>query len=711
MDANKILEEVTNRLQVLQQRLVKNRVLNAELDGNFSVCLQNNLNYLQQYSPDLYSKLINSKIIDKKVVCFENGEANLLDLKTATLLYNESPVEETKQQVERWLEGNNVYIKSTSTMQKDNFCQLHFYMQNSLNDEIDNFIKEYANETKFTDHEISQELPSLVINGGGLGYPLLELCSKIEPKFIYYIEPDIEIFLCSLGVIDWASILNYFKTNNQYIFFIIGHDGTQSYEIYLKKIQQSYSFLQSYQLFFTHYQSKNTDLFLNHVKNSLSLDLNSNGMFDDAIFGLNNIIQNTKTYQYLKMNHTDRFKDLPVAIIANGPSLDDDLEYIKKHQNCFIIVACGTAVTALDKSGIIPDFYVAVERDTGVYESLKYVTNHQIFQQTINISLNVVHPLTLSKFKHNIIVNKESESIARFFKNYSSKLNQLENLMSCTNTNPLVSNCAVSIFLALKFNRYFLFGIDNGVVHTDKVHSCKSYYFTNREEVCEDETMKTFSSNKVKGNFETNIYTNSLFNNCRYNMEAEIEKYQNTEIYNCSNGAFIKGTIPIHSSDLCITEDITDKKCEYKRHLLTEGSKNVNLNDMIIEHFYDKNRFNTVINEIIKIWNIDNNVNKLDIIDKMKMTIDKLASPEFEIENSLLSGSLKICFSLIIIAIYTFKDPNINTVLTNKCISHLLDFLQLSKTVYKNAEKMIMGKHIDYEPESVYKDWKKRQIK
>lgn len=712
MNSNNIFEAKVLQLQLLQQRLIENKDANEQLSIGFSECLQKNLNYLEKNMPELYVQLTKFRITSKKVVCFENGEANLLDLKSGTLLYSDSPVDETKQQVERWLNGNNVYIKSQNAEQKDDFCQLHFYIQNAMSNDIDKFINEHNKDQRYADHEITQEVPLLVINGGGLGYPLLELCSKIEPKFIYYIEPDTEIFLCSLGVIDWSSILSFLKSNNQTINFFIGCTGKESFESYQKKVNLVYPFLQSYQLLFTHYDSKDTVLFLELFKNSISLGLNSNGMFDDAIFGINNIVENTKNYPYLKEIPHNRFQDLPVAVVANGPSLDDDLEYLKNHESNFIIVACGTAVTALDQCNIIPDFYIAVERVDLISESLKFVTNRKIFEQTVNISMNVVHPLTLSMFSHSIIVNKESESIQKLFKDNNNINCHLRDIMICSNTNPLVANCALSIFLNLNFRNYYLFGIDNGVLSENKVHSSKSLYFSGDQKFSDDEIMNTSVSSiaLVPGNFGNKILANSLFNECRNKIEQEIQKHAESSIFNCSNGALIKGTIPVHSADLKITEDISEQKNDFKQFLLDKGSRKIIVKDIDILQIYDKSRFNKAIEEIINIWNTNNTgISKLDVINKMKLTVDYLNNTKYELENSLLSGSLKVYFSSIISSMYVFKSNELTVQLVNICLSHLITFLQLCRELYKNADKLIQGKHFDYEPEVVYANWSGRK--
>ena len=93
----------------------------------------------------------------------------------------------------------------------------------------------------------------------------------------------------------------------------------------------------------------------------------------------------------------------------------------------------------------------------------------------------------------------------------------------------------------------------------------------------------------------------------------------------------------------------------------------------------------------------------------MKLTVDYLNNTKYEFENSLLSGSLKVYFSSIIRSMYVFKSNELTVQLINICLSHLNTFLQLSKELYKNADKLIQGKHFGYEPKVVYANWTDRK--
>ena len=707
-----IFTEVAVRLEKIQQKLLANKEANEHLQISFRNRLQENFNYLRYKYPQFYSSLISHQINYHKVVCFENGEANILNLKNGTLLYGESPISETKKQIQRWLDGNNVLIKvneapSKNSIQNDDVCQLHYYTEYSIEKEIEEFIHQHQDTPKLGTHEIIQELPMLVINGGGLGYPILELCSHIEPKFIFYIEPDLEIFLCSLGVIDWIQLLDFLDSNNQTIIFIIGQNGNESYSNYSKYIFQQYPFLQSYQLYFTHYSSPDTETFLTQIKANTTIGFKSNGMFDDSIFGLNNIILNSQKYKYLIKEEYNRFNHLPIAIIANGPSLDDDLKFLTAHQNNFITVACGTAITALEHVGIIPDFYVAVERIDEVYKSLLYVKNQEIFRRTINISVDVVHPLTMNMFSNNIIVSKPGEQLQYYFKDLPSTAAKFNDLIICEHTNPLVANCAISIFLNLLFQNYYLFGVDNGSVDLSKHHSENSYYYEHKTNQQSNILNIMDSDEPVKGNFTNKIYTNTLFNLCRKHIEQEIEKHPHAHIYNCSNGAFIRGTTPIHSYELNISNDLTNLKREYNNYLQEEKSKTVTLTQSDINYLYDTNKFNQIVEQIISIWQTQRQSHtRLSIIRKMNDTTAILSKKHLNFFRTILNGSLCVYFSLIIYSLYIYKSDKLSLQLADKCIDHLIDFLNMSKDEFKNANQLIQGEHFKYLPPKVYENWK-----
>src|SRR5690606_10036454 len=67
------------------------------------------------------------------------------------------------------------------------------------------------------------------------------------------------------------------------------------------------------------------------------------------------------------------FQQLPVFIVGNGPSLDQCFDYLHQYKDQVVIISCGTALKALHKHGIKPDFHAELEQNRATYEWVSQV--------------------------------------------------------------------------------------------------------------------------------------------------------------------------------------------------------------------------------------------------------------------------------------------------------------------------------------------------
>lgn len=67
----------------------------------------------------------------------------------------------------------------------------------------------------------------------------------------------------------------------------------------------------------------------------------------------------------------DRFTGVPAIIVSAGPSLNKNIQLLARAKGKAIIIAVGTAVKALQKQGIIPDFVVSIDPHPLNYEHFK----------------------------------------------------------------------------------------------------------------------------------------------------------------------------------------------------------------------------------------------------------------------------------------------------------------------------------------------------
>ena len=95
---------------------------------------------------------------------------------------------------------------------------------------------------------------------------------------------------------------------------------------------------------------------------SVQVGWNTRMFFSDN--AVNNIIKNSKyLYNHYSINalFNQLPKGVPVIIIAAGPSLDKNIELIKKTKGKACIIACDTALKPLLKRNIVPDFFVVID--------------------------------------------------------------------------------------------------------------------------------------------------------------------------------------------------------------------------------------------------------------------------------------------------------------------------------------------------------------
>lgn len=240
-----------------------------------------------------------------------------------------------------------------------------------------------------------------VLFGFGLGYLFQEFALNSK-GLVFVFEPDIEILATTLEVVDFSEELS--KKN---VFVFNDFDGLkkQYLENYIYKSETTITFLPSYKhLFGTELSRFAKELNLtmgsaimdnNYIKNKLipavkAVCTNMDCLVKEPPLG---------TFENIYQGKT-------ALLISAGPSLDKNIETIKKYRDNAIIFSVGQALRTLMTNGITPDFVGLVE------------TGNQMSQldglDTSNVNL-ILEPLTYtglhnSKFK-NIISYPSKTSI------------------------------------------------------------------------------------------------------------------------------------------------------------------------------------------------------------------------------------------------------------------------------------------------------------
>ena len=368
--------------------------------------------------------------------------------------------------------------------------------------------KEYLIESDF--------LPTTILFGllSGKHLDFLFKNHTFQSLFIY--EPNPEFFAISCYFVDWEEI--YKKYNERLFLWIGGEIDYGAIEKFFYERIITSSFLNIY---YKAYNHPLIDDAVNKFHNIQSTKLRGWGTFEDEYKGINNHIKNITKYPLLQS-----FKNTgaPFCIVANGKSLEKNIPFIKKNKDSIIIISVGTALKPLMKAGIESDFHFEQERIDILIEALRETLPDY---SGYFVGASVVNPEVFKMAKHPLMYMRESFTLE-------------ENFAHLFGSSPIVGNAGFA-FGAAFGGEIYLCGMDLGYRLNENKHAKGSFYDT-REDRAKDGI-------KVKGNFSDDIYTDSLLLSSKDKIEKMIEFFD-LKVYNLSDGAYIKGSVPLKDKKL-----------------------------------------------------------------------------------------------------------------------------------------------------------------
>ncbi|KAF7767558.1 hypothetical protein PCIT_a4515 [Pseudoalteromonas citrea] len=269
------------------------------------------------------------------------------------------------------------------------------------------------------------------------------------------------------------------------------------------------------------------------------------GFVEDELIGLKQTLENAQkvtfqNYQNLLVNNNKA----SVIIVGNGPSLDNDIDYLNDIQNNVVIVSCGTALSTLLRKGIAPDIHVEMERTSASYYLKESDLQSRYLKETIFLGLNTIYPKFIDIFNYTVLFPKGNDVGGEVL---CDNVHQLKPLYHC---NPTVSNMAVAALAHMGVKKFTLLGCDFGYINPEHHHSKSSIYYE-KSNVLSSLTFKP--ELQVTGNFRKSIFTTRIFNESRQALEEQIKSSPSIQLINCSDGALISGSEPMKFKNIVLS--------------------------------------------------------------------------------------------------------------------------------------------------------------
>lgn len=509
---------------------------------------ERNLEVLRQYYPGVYKEIHLHKP-KRWLLVQDKQQLNLLHTERQALLYGDQDYE-SEQLVEYF---SNHPFKDDVILGLRSGGKLAQYTHFKAVTKM----RPILEKTLIKKGVLPDTVESLIVFGIGLGRHIELLLQKHKVNKLYICEPNLDFFYASLFQTDWQAIVDKFSSGDQRLYLNLGGDGSQYFYDLMGQFYQvgAYSIADTYLM--SSYYNKKMSSAIHELRSELAVVLALGEYFDHARYGIAHTYHSLSAgHRFMKLQKSDSAassisKNLPVFVIGNGPSLDTLLPYLKEHQNNAVIVSCGTALRSLYRNGIRPDFHAEIEQNRATYDWITQVDDKDYLKQITLLSVNGIHPDSAALFKQTLLCMKEGEASTFVFNSGLTKRGiQIKQLAYAY---PTVTNLVMNYFIQWGFRDYYLMGVDLGFVDINSHHSKFSAYYKEDGSQTYDYKSLHGGGPVVAGNFRPVVFTKKEFEVARKLMEQAISKApERIEVYNCSDGAKIKGSLALPPENILL---------------------------------------------------------------------------------------------------------------------------------------------------------------
>ncbi|WP_350654898.1 6-hydroxymethylpterin diphosphokinase MptE-like protein [Pseudoalteromonas sp. D48-MNA-CIBAN-0056] len=544
------LERYHEFLQVqIENRKKYEDVLNGFVRPDFDLekMFESNMQAFKEIYPDIYRVCLNYRL-SRFELRMDGVNINLYDTKKDVYLYEKDAYQDSLVQFLSFQEKPFVLTNKFSFRDEINDGFIH---SNYLNKLAVNLKRQ--NDKKLS-NILPGILPSLMLLGVGSGYHIQLLLNEHVIKKLYIYEPYFDLFYLSLYLTNWNDIFTKLHENGTELHFSVGEFDddsgiTKEVEAFFQEFGRFYS---GYSYLYKNYHDSYLDLIAKNLSQQFVGNVLGLGFYDDAILSIDNF-SNNFDIPFLKGEKSEEFKDIPVYLVANGPSLDSDIKWLIEHQNNAVIISCGTALSALYKYGLKPDFHCEMERCQVTHDVLASFYDKEFFSGITLLALNTVLPSVFAMFENKVQGVKWGEASSKIF---IQALGQQKMPALLVNCSPTVSNCALAFCEEIGFTDITLFGVDLGY-KSEQHHSKNSVYYKDEKD---SGLYQQKAKYKIKCNFNPDdfVETDEIFKYSHSVLERTLARSPHLKVKNCSDGAYIEGACPIHSDSL-VSSKIKDK--------------------------------------------------------------------------------------------------------------------------------------------------------
>lgn len=492
--------------------------------------------------------------------------------------------------------------------------------------ETELFLKKYESSIETHDY--------IFFFGMGLGYHIALFKEKYPNKIIYAYEPNVEIFsfymkYADLEILDKVFVGSFEKNYPLFVEIVFRKKVLIiSYPVYENEFKEELKLFKEKQL-----------EILKAQKNELAIIAQFEKRW--VLNALYNYPEIARTPSVLHPVFCTYFKDKPIIIVSAGPSLDDEIENLRKikEEGRAYIFTVGSSLNALLSHGITPDAacsYDPAEENMDIYRTVIIHNNKEIpllFSSTFTTEIVKSYP---GKKAHFIL--------SQDFLNPILQDVSKEELVSDA---PTVATILLQILLRWETQTIILVGQNlayrNKTMYAGGITYRQSW---SQDDVSEEKLILVKSVTGEK------VYTSDFFNDMRSSIESVLRAFGRDDIINATaDGAHIEGTTFMRLSDL-MNEKLKNKvvdenwyeKVTSKIPVEDREKKAEKLEKIRKDFLNSRNIFEQQIRQVRRnLSNMDKNI-RLSKLKQVLRDSDKYEKSMVQVENNIYYNTLIMPF-------------------------------------------------------------------
>lgn len=664
--------------------------MSQELERIAISTYKKNLKYFQKYQPNIYSKLaaydsaIEQGLHQSKYdLILKENYFDVLEYATQNYLYNANSNDyatHAKDSI-NYEKNHNVFETFKNIVIKED--DLVKYSNLSI---VENNLSGLAPILFYCQKNMPKTFQMIAIKkfiffGVGLGLHITSIHKKINADIYLIVEDDLELFKLSLFTTAYYEIakkstliFSVFDSDKEFsapaMKFLTTQFKDNQYLKYFQMLNQSENKLKEFQIKIA---SQSHNLFY------------YSAILEQYLRPLQYINDNYHFLNILK----PIFDEKPILFLAAGPSLQKNINFVKKNQNKFIIVALSAVLNILQKEEIFPDIVTHID---GLEDSIVH------FSKLESLDFCKDTSFVISSRSPKEIVNLLNKDNIFFFENGTNYKKDLGNLSATC-----VGSTTYLLLLALGIKDMYLLGLDLALDRkTGATHASGHEYSQNLDlgaNILNNDTI-TFKDTvlKVDGNLHATVFTTPDFINSinSINDTSQYFKKDNQSIFNLSDGAYFTNTqaVQISTIELKTLPLLSKQNIKNNLHRILTNNSTQKMTDTEYDEVKQRYKHSCEIENVLKKQHETLYQDKKSFLSSLDILFQNLCS-----SSSLAAHDLSLIYQEYFQLLYPFVFDFFNTYgfKENPIILKELNYLLLTQLqrilkVYKDElYKVIKG--------------------